>query len=319
MPRRRLRIFISSPGDVGLEREICGRVVDRLQGKFGSHFELETGMGGTSVPRDRDVPGSDHTPSETDVVICILWSRLGTPLSEEFHRPDGTRYGSGTEWEFEDAAQAYRERGKPDLLVYRRTQVPEVSLKDEAVIAERRAQYRALEAFVSRWFFHDDGTFKGAFKTYEHVNEFERRLEGDLQQLLLDRIARHGETEDDLRPTVHWTQGSPFLGLNAFDFGTLRGVLRTDPGYRRDPRGPRPAGGLRLCGAGRLRHERLRQVVAGVAAGVVATITRPGVVEGMGPWRWCQFRPSDSPDDLLRGLASAILADGAALSCGPRV
>ena len=42
MPGHRLRVFISSPGDVGLEREICGRVVERLQGKFGSHFALES-------------------------------------------------------------------------------------------------------------------------------------------------------------------------------------------------------------------------------------------------------------------------------------
>ena len=47
-----------------------------------------------------------------------------------------------------------------------------------------------------------------------------------------------------------------------------------------------------------------------VRAGVVATVTRPGVVEGAGPWRWCQFRPSDSPGTLFRGLASAVLSEG---------
>src|SRR5689334_20345633 len=41
-------------------------------------------------------------PSETDVVICLLWSRMGTPLTDI--NPDTKRpYESGTEYEFYDA------------------------------------------------------------------------------------------------------------------------------------------------------------------------------------------------------------------------
>ena len=84
-------------------------------------------------------------PSKTDVVVCILWSRLGTRLPEGFIRADGTSYASGTEWEFEDAARSFREKGTPDLLVYRKTREAVIGLSDEAAILERLKQKNALD------------------------------------------------------------------------------------------------------------------------------------------------------------------------------
>ena len=36
-----LRIFISSPGDVGEERVLAARVIERLQGEFANSIKLE--------------------------------------------------------------------------------------------------------------------------------------------------------------------------------------------------------------------------------------------------------------------------------------
>ena len=114
-----LRIFISSPGDVGHERILAARVVERLQGEFANAVELQT-----ILWEDEPLRATGHfqeqivPPSATDIVVVILWSRLGTRLPEKFRREDGTSYASGTEWEVEDAARSYRERGTPDLLVY---------------------------------------------------------------------------------------------------------------------------------------------------------------------------------------------------------
>jgi len=36
-----LRLFISSPGDVGREREATRRVIDRLQNEFAEHVTLD--------------------------------------------------------------------------------------------------------------------------------------------------------------------------------------------------------------------------------------------------------------------------------------
>ena len=46
-------------------------------------------------------------------------------------------------------------------------------------------------------------------------------------------------------------------------------------------------------------------------AGVMPWLCRPGVIEGVDLWRSLLFRPSDSPGDLLEGLADALLSPGA--------
>lgn len=307
MSQRKLRIFISSPGDVGLERELCTHVIERLEGKFGSHFDLE-------VVRweERPIRASETfqpqivPPSQTDIVVCILWSRLGTPLPADIRRPDGSRFASGTEWEFEDALRGYREHGLPDLLVFRRNSEPVVGLGDRAKIAERQEQYERLELFVKKWFRNEDGTYKAGYKTYESPDVLERLLMADLSHLLLERLARQGESEADLRPVVRWTQ-PPFRGLNAFEAGQsevfcgrTRAISDIREALIRQAARHCPfllIFGMSGCGKSSL-----------VRAGVLARITRPGVIEDAGEWRICQLRPSDADAGLCQGLAAAMLA-----------
>ena len=41
---------------------------------------------------------------QADLALFILWARVGTPLPlDQFSRPDGSGYASGTEYEFERA------------------------------------------------------------------------------------------------------------------------------------------------------------------------------------------------------------------------
>jgi hypothetical protein len=116
-----LRFFISSPGDVFEERAIASRVIERLQSEYIGKVVLEPVLWeheplvATSTFQHQIVK-----PSDTDVVIAILWSRLGTRLPKEFVRPDGSRFESGTEFEFEEAIEGFRKNGRPDLLVYRK-------------------------------------------------------------------------------------------------------------------------------------------------------------------------------------------------------
>jgi hypothetical protein len=54
-------------------------------------------------------------PSAFDIVVLILWSRLGTPLPErtaqrEYHGIDGRAPVTGTEWEYEEALKAARNK-----------------------------------------------------------------------------------------------------------------------------------------------------------------------------------------------------------------
>jgi hypothetical protein len=66
-------------------------------------------------------------PSACDIVVVVLWARMGTPLPPEYRKADGEPYFSGTEWEFEDALKG---DPQPDILIYRRTEAPRISLED---------------------------------------------------------------------------------------------------------------------------------------------------------------------------------------------
>ena len=112
-----LKVFVSSPGDVVPERQVAGRVLEQLAHEYSAiaHIEkvlweheplLATEGFQTQIVR----------PSKTDIVLCILWSRLGTKLPPDTTRPDGSRDASGTEFEFEDAYETFKTNGSPDLL-----------------------------------------------------------------------------------------------------------------------------------------------------------------------------------------------------------
>src|SRR5437879_3594635 len=109
---RTLKIFISSPGDVTDERELACDVVQRLNGRLAGRTRLVTVLW-EELPMEAtaDFQTQIDRPSDCDVLVLILWSRLGTPLPAKFARPDGSR-PTGTEWEFEEAVRQCRERGR---------------------------------------------------------------------------------------------------------------------------------------------------------------------------------------------------------------
>ncbi len=150
--RLTLRIFISSPGDVPIERDRAADVVARLQEEF-LHYAVLEPFFWEDEPARATATFQSQFPeaSGMDIVVGILWARIGTPLPVDKARPDGRRYESGTVYELETAAEAYQSRGTPDLVVYRRTSNPPFRLDDEA--ERQRQQLEALEGFIRRWFF----------------------------------------------------------------------------------------------------------------------------------------------------------------------
>src|SRR5271154_5378222 len=145
MKLERLRIFISSPGDVAEERVLANNLIRRLSDEFEQQLRIEPvfwehePLLATSTFQKQIPP-----PRDCEVAICILWSRIGTRLPADITRskdtrfgPIGSSYASGTEYEFEDAALGFDENGKPDLLVYRKTAIPMVSLADDDDLERR--------------------------------------------------------------------------------------------------------------------------------------------------------------------------------------
>ncbi len=111
-------------------------------------------------------------PSECELTVVILSQRMGTPLDER--KPDGSRYRSGTEWEFEDA----RRGGRP-ILLYRRTAAAAAAGIDE----EAAAQRRSLEEFFAQ-FRSASGALTAGITQYTTVDELVARLRTDIESLL---------------------------------------------------------------------------------------------------------------------------------------
>ena len=107
-----LKIFISSPGDVSDERRRAALVISRLKREFARFFDLSAVLW-----EYEPMLSSGHfqdvidPPSSADIVVLILWSRLGTPLpaktdTREYKGLDGRVPVTGTEWEYEQALEA---------------------------------------------------------------------------------------------------------------------------------------------------------------------------------------------------------------------
>ncbi|MEE4260950.1 MAG: tetratricopeptide repeat protein [Bacteroidales bacterium] len=307
-----IRIFISSPGDVAEERTLTRKVIERLQGEYSGLVTLDPIYWEHEPLRATQSFQEQITrPSETDIVITILWSRLGTRLPAQFKKSDGSRYESGTEFEFEDAFESFKKHGTPDLLIYRKTADPQVSLKDKDVLLDKIRQKEALDSFFDRWF-HDttEGTLIAAFHPFDNSADFEEIFEAHLSKLIQMRLP---ETKDrDTVPAIKpvWKEGSPYRGLSVFNFehapvffGRTKAVSEIIDSLRIQQSVDK-AFILILGMSGGGKSSLVR-------AGVLPMLTQPGVIEGVGMWRRAIMKPGDASGDLFEGLANSLLQQDA--------
>jgi tetratricopeptide (TPR) repeat protein len=211
-----VRVFISSPADVRPERLIAERVVRRLAREFAYHFRVEP------LLWEREPLLASHhfqdllvPPRETDIVVVILWSRLGVLLPERYVGALSGGRVTGTEWEFEDALDGARRSGRlPELLLFNKRTKALVELGDRAQVEEQQRQAELVEAFMTRWTREADGkAFAVAFWPFDDATQFERELEEKLRALLRKRLT---DTTNEGTATVRWHEGSPFRGLETF-------------------------------------------------------------------------------------------------------
>ena len=163
MPEQRqiqpIRVFLSSPGDVADERALARRLLkdelpsDPLLLRGSVAFDVVSWDDPAApIPMDAAITPQEAVnrfgpkPSECDVVIVILWARMGTHLDlRRFRKPNGESYLSGTEWEFEDARNA-PEVQRPSIFVYRRTEEFTVGAKDP----KRTEKFRQFDLAACR-------------------------------------------------------------------------------------------------------------------------------------------------------------------------
>jgi hypothetical protein len=218
------------------ERLIAERVVNGLAREFSYHFPIEAVLWerepllATHHFQDLIVP-----PHETDIVVTVLWSRLGVPLPEAKYLGAISKAPvTGTEWEFEDAVASYQQRGLPELLLYRKRAKVTVELGDRAILEEQQHQSELVEEFMRHWFRSLDGkSFVAASREFADATEFESLLEEHLRALLSKRLTKPGDIETPA--TITWHQGSPYRGLEPFEIRRLklpRGRHRNSPARR---------------------------------------------------------------------------------------
>jgi hypothetical protein len=311
---QRLRIFISSPSDVADERLRAELIVDKLAQEYGRYFTLESYLW-----EHEPMLASHHfqdaidPPSKFDIVIMIVWSRLGVPLPErtdvrEYRGIDGRVPVTGTEWEYEDALLAARERGAPDILAFRNAKPASVDALDLQARERAVEQLNALDAFWQRHF-ADRGIFLAAYTQYQTLEEFASRMEESLRKLIERRIA---EAQSAGAPV--WS-GNPFRGLAAYEFE------HAPIFFGRDSMVARAAEQL----ATNARAGTSFLLISGpsgsgksslVRAALVPRLMRPQRISGAAFARRAVMRPSEGGADVFRALADALVRSPAATGVG---
>ena len=194
---QKIRVYLSSPGDVAKERTLARAVLGSLQKEpaFADRLLIEEVAWDdpeNPVPLDasqdpqQSINRARGEPSDCDVVVVILWSRLGTPMPANLRKPDGSSYRSGTEWEFANALAGTKEAGRPAVWLYRRDAEILISQKDPKR-KEKLDQADAVDAFF-RDLVSPDGSLPHGHNTFAKPEDFRWLFESHLRQWLFDHL-----------------------------------------------------------------------------------------------------------------------------------
>ena len=180
---RRIDILVSSAEDVQNERSVAERSIRSVAAELGVSVsvsysnwlrrpkqENKTTEQATNGGREgrlligpyfrehqdskteRGVCEHIRNPGQYDLVINILWSRLGTRSAPMFVMPDGSQPRSATEYEVAWALdQSKRTPGFPELHVYRNRATPAAPLEPKEKRENLCRQWDAVQEFCATW------------------------------------------------------------------------------------------------------------------------------------------------------------------------
>lgn len=313
-----LKIFLSSPNDVAEERALALQTIERLwySPALRGRATLEAvawDKPGASAPMLATLTPQEAVnqglakPSECDIVVVILWGRMGTPLPAHYTKPDGGRYRSGTEWEYLDALVAAQTTGRPDLLVYRRTQDISLSPSDPEFMQKYEQWQQVTDFFAA--FKDPDGSLKQGYNSYTTPETFRANLEHHLLTLIERRLVDLGDPAPSMTVTRKvWTR-SPFPGLVSFtekDAPIFFGRGRETDALVEQVRQSRFVAVVGASGSGKSSL---------VAAGLLPRLAH-NAIDGSNQWRIVRFTPGSNPFGALGRAAhvnEAVTSDWAQL------
>ncbi len=307
-----IRIFFSSPGDVKMERETAKRIVDRLQSEIGTTASIQPYFWEHEVMvATKDYQENIPHMDDFDIVVCILWSRLGTPLDPSRHpRPGGGGFASGTEYEFFTAMKAHEVRGTPDIFVFRNTTEPRRPSRPREVREAVDREIDRLDSFFETYFV-DDTFFTRAINIYSTLGEFEEKLTIALRSYITGRIpSSPSKLVSKNRPKY---DRQPYLGLASFDYedapvffgrtaqvGEIITSFQTQELEAQTNADSPPKHFVMILGSSGSGKSSLAR------AGVLPMLTNPGVIEGANSWRTAMFKPADATGDPILALVNSL-------------
>src|SRR3984893_3665213 len=335
---RRIDIFVSSPEDVQKERSLVERTIRAAAAEFGvpitvtysnwlRHHQPSDKIAAQSAngsedgrtwlcpcfweykdfELDQEYREQIPNTGSYDLVISILWSRLGTRLSPAFIMPDGSQPKTANEYEIAWVLdQVKRSPGFPELRVYRNRSVPPTPLQAKP---QREAFFRewdAVQEFFAAW--EKKNAFADACSSYSDLQEFESLFRAHFRDFLSKQLEKEiVPRERSVRG--HFWKSAPFRGLQYFDLehapifhGRTKAVGELLDALAKQANSQTPF--LLLLGASGSGKSSL------VRAGVLPMLTEAGMMAGEGPWRYAITRPG-AGGDPFESLAAALVAGSA--------
>lgn len=303
-----VRVFVSSPSDVRPERDRLSLVAERLSGTFEGVARIEAvrweeTFYSAARSFQEQIDDAVHGMADVDIVVCILWGRIGLNLNPSvWRRADGSAYESGTAFEYESAiARSRQSDGRPVVFLFRKT-VP-VSYRAEFA-AEDMEQHQRLETVWARWT-QIEGYNAAAYNQFADLEDFERQVEGCLRGWLETRgIITSGPVWD------RRLQGSPFRGLAPFEPSHASVFFGRETAIARIIARLRSTSFLLIVGASGAGKSSLMR------AGLLPRIVRPGVMPEIDLWRTALLSPGKDPAGRLAEALFAEAGLGAELRAG---
>jgi conflict system STAND superfamily ATPase len=335
---RTIDIFVSSPEDVQKERSLIERVIRSIAAEFGVPVTVNysnwlrkvnpsdkvpaQGTNGLDEGRswlrpcfweyqnsnlDQDYREQIPNTGSYDLVVSILWSKLGTKLSQAFIMPDGTAPKTANEYEIAWVLdQVTRTPGFPELRVYRNRSMPTVPVQPRDRRETFFREWDAVQDFFLTW--QKQPGFIQACNDYSDLQEFESLFREHFREFLRRQVEKEIVPRRTPAKGRSW-EFNPFRGLQYFGFehapifhGRTKAVGEVVDALKDQAIAKKPF--VLILGPSGSGKTSL------VRGGVLPLLTELATAMGEGPWRRAIARPGSGGDPFV-ALAAAFLADNA--------
>lgn len=175
------KCFIASPSDTKQQRDICDKVLERLNNNLGEqlNFRAESKKWEKNARPSFGKDGQDVINSQLlndyQVFIGIMWNKFGTPTP---------RAGSGTEEEFLHAYNRYIKQEDVEILMYFNKEKTD----PDSIDLEQLQKVRDFKEKVAE--------LGGLFKTFEGTEEFEDLIYDNLHSYFVQKLGKNSGNED---------------------------------------------------------------------------------------------------------------------------